>query len=158
MWLAIVATTILSLMGYQSLLAEAKVHDSQDSARADMAAADMATYRSAVINYANTHPAFSSSAVPSTSLSFPTGHVSASSPMWSNYIGGDGTILIYAVVTPPAGLSSAINRLVGDSTMVIETSGATALTTTPLTTVAANALATRSPVIPDVPVWFAHRE
>ena len=156
MWIAVIAATLMSLIGYQSLLAETNVQNSYDSAEADLAAADMATYRFAVVDFAIANAGVTGTAL-TTNLRFPLGHIGSTSPKWSNYIAADGTILIYAIAAAPAGLNSAINRLTGDSTMVVETSGSATSSAQPLTTAATNALARRSRIIPDAPVWFAHR-
>jgi hypothetical protein len=155
MWIAVIAATLMSLIGYQSLLAETNVQNSYDSAEADLAAADMATYRFAVVDFANANTGASTALM--TDLRFPLGHTGSTLSKWSNYIAADGTILIYAIAAAPAGLNSAINRLTGDSTMVVETSGSATSTAQPLTTAATNALARRSTIIPNAPVWFAHR-
>lgn len=156
MWTAIIAATLMSLIGYQSLLAETNVQTTAESSKAEVAAANMATYRFAVVAYANSHPRYTGTALP-TDLSLPTGYAAPTTPIWSHYIARDGTIVIYAIAPVSAGLNSAINRLVGDSTMVIETdnTGAPAMQ---LTTAAKNAMTLRSLKIPNAPVWFAHRE
>lgn len=154
MWIAVIAVTLMSLIGYRSLQTETNVQNTFDSGQADVAAADMATYQFAVVAYANSNPA-SYGAVSPTSLTHPIGYTT-NYAKWSSYIASDGTILIYAVAQPPVGLSSAINRLVGDSTMVVETNAAGA-TSQPLTTVASLAMSNRTTIIPNAPVWFAHR-
>jgi hypothetical protein len=158
MWTAIIAATLVSLIGYQSLLAETNVQNSRENAPAEMAAADMATYRFSVVAYADANP-LAIGPIPSTLLTFPTGYVAPNPPMWSNYISGDGTIIIYATALAhaPAGLNSAINRLVGDSTMVMEANIAAGPTSTSLPQSTKDALAGRTAPDLDAPVWFAHR-
>ena len=155
MWIAIIAATLMSLIGYQSLLAETNVQSTAENTKAEIAAADMATYRSAVVAYAAANP-LATSPIPSASLTFPTGYAAPTTPAWSNYIATDGTIVIYCIAPVPAGLNSAINRLVGDSTMVIETdnAGEAAIRST---TAALDAMTKRSQKVPNAPVWFAHR-
>ena len=155
MWIAIIAATLMSLIGYRSLLAESNMQTTFDNGQAETAAADMATYQFAVVEYANANP-IAVGAVSATNLTRPIGYTTTYS-RWSSSIAVDGTIIIYAVVQPPVGLSSAINRLVGDSTMVVETDSAGEPTSGTWTGVATIALANRTPKIPNAPVWFAHR-
>lgn len=157
MWIAVIAATLISLIGFQSLRAETNVQNSRENAQADLAAADMATYRFAVVAYADANRS-SFGPAPTASLTFPTGYVPLNPPMWSNNISGDGTILIYAVAQPPAGLNSAINRLVGDSTMVLETNIAANQASAKLPASTQAALASRTAPFINAPVWFAHRE
>ena len=184
MWIAIIVATIMSMIGYQSLLVQAAVPPTHDAATAQSLAADMATYRFAVVAYANDNPAVTGT-VADAALHFPTGYIAPNPAMWSNLISSDGTIVIFAARTPPVGLTSAINRLAGASPMLVQPGANTvvsrlpptasanavqnaqgqfvgqnnafALSATPVTPAAQAIIASLPVTINNVPVWFAHR-
>ena len=182
MWIAVIIATFMSLIGYHSLIAQAAVPATHDAAIAQSMAADMATYRFAVVAYANANVTFTGT-VPTTALHFPTGYIAPATPMWSNEIFSDGTIIIFATATPPVGLTSAINKLAGTSPMLVQPNLVTATatvqtpdradanvqglsasqsvdtgsTTVSLTSAAQTALSALPTMINNVPVWFAHR-
>lgn len=184
MWIAIIFATIMSMVGYQSLIVQAAVPPTHDAATAQALAADMATYRFAVVAYANDNPTVTGT-VADTALHFPTGYIAPNPAMWSNMIYIDGTIAIFAARTAPVGLTSAINRLAGASPMLVQPNATTfvsrlpptasltavqnaqgqfvgqnnafALTTTPVTLAAQAIIASLPTTINNVPVWFAHR-
>lgn len=166
MWMAVIAATLLSLIGFNSLLVEAAVPSSRENAMAEWQATDMAAYRFAVVSFANV-PANAGfvGTVPRTSLSFPLGYIPPPTAMWTNDIQADGTILIYAAIDPPvSGLTAAINRQVSSSPMLVQpyvtasaSSSAPNGTVDALTPLARSVMSGKSTAIQHVPVWLAHR-
>lgn len=166
MWMAVIAATLISLIGYKSLLVEAAASDSQDNATAQRIADDMAIYRFAVIDRVNAiglpGPA---GPIPFGDLTFPLGYVPPpGAPMWSNQIEPDGTILIFAARTPPVGVASAINQRASSSPLLVQpevtvgtSSAAPNGTVNTHTALVRSVVAGQPAALQHVPVWLAHR-
>ena len=167
MWIAVIAATLISLIGYQSLLVEASVANLQDSAEAEQHADDMAIYRSAVVAAANS-PAttITNNFVPNVDQFLPIGYAAPKGgSMWTNTILADGTIFIHAIATrtPPPGLVSAINRRASSSPMLVQpevvasNSGNSGSTAGDPTSIAHSIMSSEPAAIRNVPVWLAHQ-
>jgi hypothetical protein len=146
MWIAVVIAMFASLIGYQSILAQATDPTPHDAQIAQSLADNMTSYRFAVVAFANANPAFVGTATDAQLAGpaptyFPTGYVAPSPPMWSNVIQADGTIAIYATRLPASSLMGPLNLLSMQSPLVGQISAPPATVTTTTTTVLKNAAA-----------------
>lgn len=156
MWILAIITIIASLTGYASMTSQIAQASVADAARVTSFAANMASYRSGVVNYANANPAFTGEV---TVPDFPTGYAALNPPQWRNAVLADGTIAVYSVGISPPGLIKGIATLAQHSVLAgrantlagrIEAQGTPADDHVPL------------PALPAITngaaIWLAHRD
>jgi hypothetical protein len=120
MWPLCILLAFASLAGYFSLADAVRDPVAAQAQQADLAA-NMATYRAALVRYLAAHPTFSG-VVPDANLQFPSWYVRY--PWWRNDV-SDGTIVVYADGAVPANFTSEVVRLSNNSMLAGAANGAT---------------------------------
>lgn len=122
-------------------------------------AASMAQYRDAVVRYAHANPAFTGR-VPDAQLALPAWYVVPQAGLWSNHIGSDGMIAVYATQLPKVDIAASMAELAHGSALAgranlasgrIDPAARSGDGVVPLPNIAAAQWTN------GVPVWLAHR-
>lgn len=119
----------------------------------------MALYRDAVVRYAHDHPAFQGK-VPDAQLALPSWHAAPEAGLWSNHVGADGLIAVYATRLPGVDIAASMAALAHGSELAGRANRASGRID-PAARSGSGAVAL--PVVPGAgvpdgaPVWLAHR-
>ncbi|MEB0134421.1 type IV pilus biogenesis protein PilM [Actimicrobium sp. CCC2.4] len=157
MWIIAIIAIIASLTGYASITSQIALASVADAARVRSFAANMASYRAGVVNFANANSAYAGEvAVPV----FPAGYAALTPPQWSNAVLTDGTVAVYSIGISPPGLIKGIAVLAQGSVLAgrantltgrIEAPGATSADQVPLPALPAG-------ITNGAAIWLAHRD
>lgn len=158
MWSGFLTLALASACG---LYAIGQHHDdvatSQDGMQARIAAS-MAIYRDAVVRYAHANPGFQGQ-VKEKDLALPDWYTPVKAGLWSNHVGADGLIAVYATSLPILDIGPALQALAQGSALAGR-ANPKAKRLEP----AAGGDPIDLPAIPGVtlaegaPVWLAHRD
>ncbi|EGF32208.1 pilM; PilM [Oxalobacteraceae bacterium IMCC9480] len=114
MWIIAIITIIASLTGYASMTSQIALTRVADAARVTSLAANMASYRTGVVNYVNANPGTVGTV---SAPAFPTGYVALNPPQWTNTVLNGGTIAVYSIGVSPPGLIKGLSALAQHSVM-----------------------------------------